>query len=207
MNTPPNLITSLTRRPADPYRFRGVLTAGEAKHHIMPWRELEKIGIEILKDKKNKAANVNRIFDAINDSAKASIHLGRSSSINFVANLLADNPRADDVEVWLGLIAWLPGNIVVGPLQHSNDPLIKRSPRQRGNNWGDKFDEEAFELLQKADIKYRPRCKAILDLKNRSLPLDWKAKLLAQLGKGSYAKVGSDWRRLGLKHSMPQKRR
>ncbi|MCC3527681.1 MAG: hypothetical protein JGK21_05220 [Microcoleus sp. PH2017_22_RUC_O_B] len=118
-------------RPSFP--FGGTVPTGRTRHHIIPWKHLVESAEKELPSNKRKQFLMD--YSMLRPVTISRFKFQTGADIdNFLSAL--NNKEKEAVETYREIIAWLPGNIVIGPSNRPNDP-------------GDNFDKYAFACLRK----------------------------------------------------------
>jgi hypothetical protein len=115
-------------RPSYPYSDT---VAPNARHHILPWKTTVDFGI----------ANFTSRDDIVNIVSllmSRKPNLGEFKSADELATGIL-NKNVAALETWASLLAWLPGNLVIGPANRSDDP-------------GESFDTKALKCLKQVNL-------------------------------------------------------
>lgn len=125
----PSLAT-MPPRPTYPWASNQpyALNNGNARHHMIPWQELVAFGTQHFANNPNDLAGFIQNFNNIGNA-----NLGEHNQ-NDLAQAY-NNGDATAVETVEALLAWMQGNLVVGPANQPNDP-------------GNVFDQVAFNCRQ-----------------------------------------------------------
>lgn len=98
-------VHALAEAPASPLRDASVKNT--QRYRIIPWEEMQRFG---LANFKNRTEQENLIGVIINiDHA----NLGGYTDKNLAQGIFMNDTEA--INIWKALLAWLPGNFVVGP--------------------------------------------------------------------------------------------
>lgn len=135
-----NLITTENVQSVNPqsnnrpsFPFGGAVPTGRTRHHIIPWEDLVKSAVKELPPNRRKQFLMDYSMLRPVTISKFRFQTGEDID-NFLRAL--NNNEKEAIETYREIIAWLPGNIVIGPSNRPNDP-------------GDKFDKDAFACLTK----------------------------------------------------------
>ncbi|MCX7221156.1 MAG: hypothetical protein NTY70_20185 [Burkholderiales bacterium] len=120
--------SAMAARPSYPQRDK--IATGLARHHIIPWEELVSFGRANFKTRSEQQNLINSIINI------STANLGGYTSQTLAQGIFMNDREA--IETWESLLAWLPGNLVIGPENRENDP-------------GNVFDRTAFVCLKSVD--------------------------------------------------------
>ncbi len=114
-------------RPGYPYPDA---VGNNARHHIIPWKETVDFGMANFTSKDEMVGVISLLMTR-------HPNLGEYASPEALADGVLNQQNAA-LETWQGLLAWLPGNLVIGPQNRPNDP-------------GEQFDVTALTCLKTVD--------------------------------------------------------
>ncbi len=110
--------------PRYPYPFRDFVTP-QSRHHIVPFQKLVSIGKEILahENEAERTKYVNDIIDAYFSShPDVSINFESKEELKRAIHDKRSHRHSEAERDFLMLLAWLPGNIVIGRSGRTDDP-------------------------------------------------------------------------------------